>query len=148
MQHRNMSSSALHCANWLARSELSSHTACQRMSQASGTKAHVHATLLASSRIACIIAQCIITCAVLQAMKKERDNFSKRVPRKVPITWVGTANEVRMVGDFDNWGRGVDLSIPDLELDGVLRTFETTVNLLPVSVALLRTRMFVPAGCL
>jgi hypothetical protein len=33
----------------------------------------------------------------LQAMLKERELFSKRVPRKVPVTWVGSANEVRNV---------------------------------------------------
>jgi hypothetical protein len=103
----------------------------------------------------------LLLCAsYAQAMLKEREVFSKRVPRKVPVTWVGSANEVRdvstgtdvsgglqpqcfnhlhnhlhmvyttacccfggglqvkLVGDFDNWTRGVDLGIPDMETDG------------------------------
>ncbi|GFH25895.1 AMPK1_CBM domain-containing protein [Haematococcus lacustris] len=65
------------------------------------------------------------------AMKRERENFSKRVPRKVPVTWVGAASEVRLVGDFDGWTRGLDLNNPDIESDSVLRTFEAVVPLLP-----------------
>ncbi len=66
-------------------------------------------------------------------MRKERELFSKCVPRKVPVVWVGSASEVRLVGDFDQWTRGVDLSNPEIEGDSVLRTFEATLNLLPVS---------------
>lgn len=69
--------------------------------------------------------------ALEKAMKKEREMFAKRVPRKVPITWVGAASEVRLVGDFDKWSRGIDLSNPDVESDSVMRTFEGTINLLP-----------------
>ncbi|KAJ9531581.1 hypothetical protein QJQ45_014954 [Haematococcus lacustris] len=72
------------------------------------------------------------------AMKRERENFSKRVPRKVPVTWVGAASEVRLVGDFDGWTRGLDLNNPDIESDSVLRTFEAVVPLLPAEVQRLR----------
>ena len=51
---------------------------------------------------------------------------------QVPVTWVGTASEVKLVGDFDSWTRGVDLSAPDVDSDSVLRTFEGTLLLLPV----------------
>jgi len=65
------------------------------------------------------------------AMSKERDKFGKRVPRQVPVTWVGAASTVKLVGDFDQWSRGVELSASDNDSDSVLRTFEATVSLLP-----------------
>jgi hypothetical protein len=70
----------------------------------------------------------------VQALQKEREALIKRVPRKVPITWVGAATEVKLVGTFDAWTRGVELSGPDSDgnADSVLRTFEATVSLLPV----------------
>jgi len=30
--------------------------------------------------------------------------------RTVPITWTGNANDVQLMGDFDNWSRGIRLS--------------------------------------
>lgn len=44
--------------------------------------------------------------------------------------------QVRLVGDFDQWTRGVDLSASDVESDSVLRTFESKVPLLPVGARL------------
>jgi len=66
-----------------------------------------------------------------QVVLKSRDAFKSRVPQRVPITWVGVASEVRLVGDFDDWTRGVELSVSDMDNDGSLRTFEGTVPLLP-----------------
>lgn len=71
-------------------------------------------------------------------MQKERDDFAKRVPRKVPVTWVGSASEVKLLGSFDSWTLGVELSMPDVDMGGtyddVLRTFTGTANLLPVGL--------------
>jgi hypothetical protein len=45
-----------------------------------------------------------------QGVKELRTEFRKKVVQKVPVEWVGVATEVRVVGDFDGWTRGVDLS--------------------------------------
>jgi hypothetical protein len=46
----------------------------------------------------------------MQGVKELRTAFRKKVVQKVPVEWVGVATEVRVVGDFDGWTRGVDLS--------------------------------------
>lgn len=84
------------------------------------------------------MAECLLCVrAHMQALQKERDEFSKRVPQKVPLTWVGSASEVKLLGSFDNWTLGVELSMPDADVgdsyDDVLRTFVGTAHLLPVS---------------
>ncbi|GAX80595.1 hypothetical protein CEUSTIGMA_g8031.t1 [Chlamydomonas eustigma] len=66
-----------------------------------------------------------------QAVQSVRDSFSARVPQRVPVTWVGVASEVRLVGDFDEWTRGVELSASEIDFDGSIRTFEAVVPLLP-----------------
>jgi hypothetical protein len=66
-----------------------------------------------------------------QAVQSVRDSFSARVPQRVPVTWVGVASEVRLVGDFDEWTRGVELSASEIDFDGSMRTFEAVVPLLP-----------------
>jgi hypothetical protein len=40
---------------------------------------------------------------------------------------------VRLVGDFDDWTHGVELSASDVDYDSSMRSFEGTVPLLPVS---------------
>lgn len=54
-----------------------------------------------------------------------------KVPREVPVAWFGVASEVRLMGSFDGWTRGVDLSADDIS-DSVFTRFEATVLLLPV----------------
>ena len=41
--------------------------------------------------------------------------------------------QVRLVGDFDEWTRGVELSASEIDIDSSLRSFEALVPLLPVS---------------
>lgn len=55
-----------------------------------------------------------------------------KVPREVPVAWFGVASEVRLMGSFDGWTRGVDLSADDIS-DSVFTRFEATVLLLPVN---------------
>uniref|UniRef100_A0A7S3QVB9 AMP-activated protein kinase glycogen-binding domain-containing protein n=2 Tax=Dunaliella tertiolecta TaxID=3047 RepID=A0A7S3QVB9_DUNTE len=71
--------------------------------------------------------------AVLEkAMKEQREAMQKLVPVKVPIKWDGGANSVRVMGSFDFWTRGVDMSSPDADGgDSMQRSFETTLSLVP-----------------
>ncbi|EIE20631.1 hypothetical protein COCSUDRAFT_67158 [Coccomyxa subellipsoidea C-169] len=64
------------------------------------------------------------------AFSTEIQALDARVPRQVPIAWFGVASEVRLMGSFDGWTRGVDLSADDIS-DSVFTRFEATVLLLP-----------------
>eukprot|EP01024_Parvocaulis_polyphysoides_P024077 TRINITY_DN22124_c0_g1_i1.p3 TRINITY_DN22124_c0_g1~~TRINITY_DN22124_c0_g1_i1.p3 ORF type:complete len:105 (-),score=7.88 TRINITY_DN22124_c0_g1_i1:225-539(-) len=57
----------------------------------------------------------------------------QRVPRQVTMQWVGVASTVRVMGDFDNWTRGQELSrIDGMEgQDSVFGSFETVLSLTP-----------------
>ena len=68
-----------------------------------------------------------------QAIQDHRQEFGKRVTRKVPVEWVGVASEVRIMGDFDGWTRGQDLSAEDVTSDTVYSRFEATLVLRPGS---------------
>lgn len=48
----------------------------------------------------------------------------------VPIAWMGVAGEVKLMGDFDNWTRGVELSPEDYNYSGE-QVFSAEVDLLP-----------------
>lgn len=50
---------------------------------------------------------------------EQRQEFGLRVVRKVPVEWVGVASEVRIMGDFDGWTRGHELSAEDVTSDSV-----------------------------
>lgn len=69
----------------------------------------------------------------MQAFGVEMTAFNVRVPREVPVNWYGVASEVRLMGDFDGWTRGIDLSADDIS-DNVFTHFEAKVLLLPVSI--------------
>ncbi|CAL8468184.1 g7723 [Coccomyxa elongata] len=64
------------------------------------------------------------------AFSKEMQAMNAKVPREVPVAWFGVASEVRLMGSFDGWTRGVDLSADDIS-DSVFTRFEATVLLLP-----------------
>lgn len=53
------------------------------------------------------------------------------VPRRVPVSWYGVAMDVQLMGSFDNWTRGIELSAEDLS-DSVLTEFTAELHLLPV----------------
>ncbi|EFJ43326.1 hypothetical protein VOLCADRAFT_106904 [Volvox carteri f. nagariensis] len=65
------------------------------------------------------------------SLQAQRTAFAKRVPKRVPVAWVGVASEVRLMGDFDGWTRGFELSAASIDSDGVIRTFEADLPLLP-----------------
>jgi hypothetical protein len=50
---------------------------------------------------------------------EQRAEFGKRVVRKVPVEWIGVASEVKVMGDFDDWTRGHELSAEDVASDSV-----------------------------
>ena len=54
-----------------------------------------------------------------QAVLEQRAEFGKRVVRKVPVEWIGVASEVKVMGDFDGWTRGHELSAEDVASDSV-----------------------------
>ena len=54
------------------------------------------------------------------------------MPREVPVAWYGMASEVRLMGGFDGWSRGYDLSAEDVG-GNIFTRFEAMVPLLPVS---------------
>ncbi len=51
--------------------------------------------------------------------------------RRVPIEWVGCATEVLLMGEFDGWTRGQELSAEDVTSDAVFSRFEGAVLLRP-----------------
>lgn len=57
--------------------------------------------------------------SLLQAVLEQRAEFGKRVVRKVPVEWIGVASEVKVMGDFDDWTRGHELSAEDVASDSV-----------------------------
>lgn len=54
-----------------------------------------------------------------QAVLEQRAEFGRRVVRKVPVEWIGVASEVKIMGDFDDWTRGHELSAEDVTTDSV-----------------------------
>ncbi|GBF94048.1 hypothetical protein Rsub_07316 [Raphidocelis subcapitata] len=66
-----------------------------------------------------------------EAVEGERAAVGARVPRAVPLEWAGHANEVVLMGDWDGWTRGVDLSAEDVTSDAVFARFEGVLALRP-----------------
>jgi len=48
--------------------------------------------------------------ALASGASSRRDAVSSGVARAIPVEWVGIASEVRVMGDFDGWTRGVALN--------------------------------------
>jgi hypothetical protein len=55
----------------------------------------------------------------VQAVLEQRQEFGQRVVRQVPVEWIGVASEVKVMGDFDDWTRGHELSAEDVTSDSV-----------------------------
>ncbi|KAG1673689.1 hypothetical protein FOA52_010557 [Chlamydomonas sp. UWO 241] len=83
------------------------------------------------------VAKVMVLCDRLLQMEhatgKLVEAYASRVPVRVPIVWVGIASEVVLVGDFDGWTKGRELSASEIDYDSSIRTFETVVPLLPGS---------------
>lgn len=67
---------------------------------------------------ALVAERCVVACA------QDIEGLAKVSMVEVPVSWIGIAEEVKMMGSFDNWSRGVDLSPEDYTFSG-----EQTVRL-------------------
>ena len=73
--------------------------------------------------------------------------------RRISIVWFGIAQEVRLMGSFDNWTQGFSLS-PEAFSDGTFTKFEGILWLVPVGQQLLtafdhwhKPMWHLPSGC-
>lgn len=85
---------------------------------------HVHCSTIVSMGL----------CSFMQAINDECKGMSDHVPRRIPVSWYGAACEVRLMGDFDGWTRGQELS-PEVIEDSVLTEYVAELELLPVGHA-------------
>ena len=67
----------------------------------------------------------------VQAFTVTLQALNCHVPRQIPVSWYGVASEVRLMGSFDSWTRGFNLSAEEIN-DSVFTTFRAVVPLLPV----------------
>jgi hypothetical protein len=51
-------------------------------------------------------------------VRQDIEGLAKVSMVEVPVSWIGIAEEVKMMGSFDNWSRGVDLSPEDYTFSG------------------------------
>ena len=66
----------------------------------------------------------------VQVIQESREVLSMNVVHRVPVVWSGLASEVRLMGEFDNWGEGFLLSSDSID-DHVFKRFKADVALLP-----------------
>lgn len=66
----------------------------------------------------------------VQRIAESRAELSKSVVRPVPVVWSGLASEVRLKGDFDNWGEGHLLSSDSID-EYIFKRFQAEIPLLP-----------------
>lgn len=52
--------------------------------------------------------------------------------RQIPVVWFGIAQEVKLMGSFDNWTQGFSLSAQEFS-DGTFTKFKGVLALVPVS---------------
>lgn len=65
-----------------------------------------------------------------QVVQGEAQKLDKLTQRKIPVVWFGIAQEVRLMGDFDNWTSGFALRAEQLG-DGTFTKFEVVLRLVP-----------------
>lgn len=110
-----------------------------QMSQELGVLGRLSESTAASVTFALDKSDAVEKCMVLgerfaqleAALQKERALFGSKVVREMPVQWVGVANEVRLMGEFDGWTKGIELSAAEMTIDDVVRTFEATLLLRP-----------------
>jgi len=69
--------------------------------------------------------------AVLQVVKDQTGKLDQLTERRIPVVWFGIAQEVRLMGDFDNWTQGFSLSAEEFS-DGTFTRFQGDIKLVPV----------------
>lgn len=69
---------------------------------------------------------------LLQVVQTQAGQVDRLKQRKIPVVWFGIAQEVRLMGSFDNWTHGFSLSAEEFS-DGTFTKFQGTLRLVPVS---------------
>jgi hypothetical protein len=72
----------------------------------------------------------VSVCLSTQRVTELQGQLDKYVLRRVSVVWFGVAQDVRLMGSFDNWTRGHSLSAEIA--DSVFTKFHAEVELLPV----------------
>ncbi|KAL3142359.1 hypothetical protein ABBQ38_002696 [Trebouxia sp. C0009 RCD-2024] len=68
--------------------------------------------------------------ALQQVVQTHAGQLDKMKQRQIPVVWFGIAQEVRLMGSFDNWTRGFSLSAEEFS-DGTFTKFQGTLGLVP-----------------
>ena len=68
---------------------------------------------------------------MLQVVKHQTGKLDQLTERSIPVVWFGIAQEVRLMGDFDNWTQGFSLSAEEFS-DGTFTRFQGDIKLVPV----------------
>eukprot|EP00238_Polyblepharides_amylifera_P013628 CAMPEP_0196591030 /NCGR_PEP_ID=MMETSP1081-20130531/68303_1 /TAXON_ID=36882 /ORGANISM="Pyramimonas amylifera, Strain CCMP720" /LENGTH=376 /DNA_ID=CAMNT_0041914281 /DNA_START=223 /DNA_END=1353 /DNA_ORIENTATION=- len=63
-------------------------------------------------------------------LKQDIEGLDALSLQEMPVSWIGVAQEVKLMGSFDNWTRGLELSAEDYTFSGE-QTFSGTLELLP-----------------
>jgi len=75
--------------------------------------------------------QYVLIHAVFQVVKDQTGKLDQLTERRIPVVWFGIAQEVRLMGDFDNWRQGFSLSAEEFS-DGTFTRFQGDIKLVPV----------------
>lgn len=65
---------------------------------------------------------------IVQDQSRELDLLTQR---RIPVVWFGIAQQVRLMGSFDNWTQGFGLSAQEFSDDTFTR-FQATLTIVPV----------------
>ena len=72
------------------------------------------------------------TLHLLQVVQQQAGHIDRLKQRKIPVVWFGIAQEVRLMGSFDDWTQGFSLSAGEFS-DGTFTKFQGVLGLVPVS---------------
>ncbi|DBB05624.1 TPA: hypothetical protein ACH3X1_012243 [Trebouxia sp. C0004] len=65
-----------------------------------------------------------------QVVKDQTGKLDQLTERRILVVWFGIAQEVRLMGDFDNWTQGFSLSAEEFS-DGTFTQFQSDIKLVP-----------------
>lgn len=65
-----------------------------------------------------------------QVVEDQTGKLDQLTERRIPVVWFGIAQEVRLMGDFDNWTQGFSLSAEEFS-DGTFTRFQGDIKLVP-----------------
>lgn len=69
----------------------------------------------------------------MQVVQEETHKVDRLKQREIPVVWFGIAQEVRLMGDFDNWTYGFALGTEDIS-DGIFTKYQAVIRLTPVKL--------------